>query len=70
MVPAPCRPPAPYKLTLAARLMYEGMVEEGVELVRHIRERHDGKKRNPYDEAEYGHHDARAMVARADASGA
>jgi len=52
-----------FEHTLAAHLMFEGMVEEGVELVRHIRGRHDGKKRNPYDEAECGHHYARAMVA-------
>ena len=51
---------------LAAHLMYEGMVEEGVELVGHIRHRYDGKKRSPFDEAECGHHYARAMAAWAE----
>lgn len=51
---------------LAAHLMYEGMIDEGVELVGHIRHRYDGKKRSPYNEAECGHHYARAMAAWAE----
>ena len=44
----------------------EGMVEEGVALVGHIRDRYDGRKRNPFNEAECGHHYARAMAAWAE----
>lgn len=55
-----------FEHTLAAHLMYEGMTEEGVELVGHIRSRYDGKKRNPFNEAECGHHYARAMAAWAE----
>jgi non-lysosomal glucosylceramidase len=51
---------------LAAHLLYEGMVEEGVELVGAIRDRYDGRKRSPFNEAECGHHYARAMAAWAE----
>ena len=39
------------------------MVPKGVEYIGNIRARYDGKKRNPWDEAECGHHYARAMSA-------
>jgi non-lysosomal glucosylceramidase len=48
---------------LAALMMRWGMVDEGVEIVRNARLRYDGEKRNPWDEAECGHHYARAMSA-------
>lgn len=47
--------------TAAALMMRWGMVEQGVEIVVSARERHDGEKRNPWDETECGHHYARAM---------
>jgi uncharacterized protein (DUF608 family) len=47
--------------TIASLMMSWDMVEEGVEIVRNVRQRHDGEKRNPWDEAECGHHYARAM---------
>jgi non-lysosomal glucosylceramidase len=50
-----------FEYTAAALMMNWGMVQEGVECVRNIRLRYDGEKRNPWDEAEYGHHYARAM---------
>ena len=37
-------------------------VENGLRLIRNIQARYDGKKRNPFDEAECGHHYARAMA--------
>ena len=40
-----------------------GMAERGIEIVRNTRRRYDGEKRNPWDEAECGHHYARAMSA-------
>ena len=46
----------------AALMMFSGMVEEGVEIVENLRSRYDGVKRNPWDEAECGHHYARAMA--------
>ena len=46
---------------VAALLIYEGMVEEGIEVVRAVRNRYDGYKRNPWDEVECGHHYIRSM---------
>jgi len=39
----------------AGLLMYEADVESGLEVVRGVRSRHDGVKRNPWDEVECGH---------------
>ena len=47
---------------VAAHLIYEGFVEEGLCMVKGLRERHDGERRNPWDEFECGHHYARAMA--------
>ncbi len=47
---------------VAAHLIYEGMVKEGVTIVRAVRERHDGIRRNPWNEFECGSHYARAMA--------
>lgn len=44
-----------------AHMIFAGMVKEGVECFRMARSRHDGEKRNPWDEPECGHHYARAM---------
>lgn len=52
-----------FEYTAAVLMMNWGMVDEGVECVRNIRARYDGVKRNPWDEAECGHHYARAMAA-------
>jgi hypothetical protein len=46
----------------AAMMMYAGMIDEGTECIASIRARYDGEKRNPWDEAECGHHYARAMA--------
>ena len=52
-----------FEYTAAVLMMNWGMVDEGLECVRNIRLRYDGEKRNPWDEAECGHHYARAMSA-------
>ena len=46
---------------VAAHLIAEGWVEQGLRLVWAVRERHDGRRRNPWDEVECGHHYARSM---------
>ncbi|MDO8682013.1 MAG: GH116 family glycosyl-hydrolase [Armatimonadota bacterium] len=46
---------------VAAHLIYEGMVKEGLAVVKGVRDRHDGLRRNPWNEFECGHHYARAM---------
>jgi uncharacterized protein (DUF608 family) len=52
-----------FEYSAATHMLYAGMVGQGVECIRNIRNRYDGEKRNPYDEAECGHHYARAMAA-------
>jgi non-lysosomal glucosylceramidase len=52
-----------FEYSTAAHMLYAGMIREGVECIGNIRERYDGQKRNPWDEAECGHHYARAMAA-------
>jgi len=47
---------------VAAHCVYEGLVAEGVRIVEGVRARHDGERRNPWDEFECGHHYARAMA--------
>ncbi len=46
---------------VASHLIMEGMVEEGLAIVKGARDRHDGRRRNPWDEPECGSHYARAM---------
>ena len=52
-----------FEHSTAALMLYSGMVNKGVECIHNIRSRYDGAKRNPWDEAECGHHYARAMAA-------
>ena len=46
---------------VASHLILEGLVEEGLEIVRIARRRYDGRVRNPFDEIECGHWYARAL---------
>ena len=65
------RPPLPFpssdevwtgiEYQVASHLIYEGLLEEGLSIVRAVRDRYDGLRRNPWDEVECGHHYARAM---------
>jgi hypothetical protein len=52
-----------FEYTAAVGMLYEGMEEEALEVIAAIRARYDGRKRSPFDEAECGHHYARAMAA-------
>lgn len=51
-----------FEYTLAIHMLYAGMVDDGLELIAAIRDRYDGGRRNPFSEAECGHHYARAMA--------
>jgi uncharacterized protein (DUF608 family) len=51
-----------FEYTAAVGMLYEGLLEEGLMCIRNIRDRYDGWKRNPFDEAECGHHYGRAMA--------
>jgi len=46
---------------VASHLMLEGLVDEGLEIVRLCRDRYDGSVRNPFNEYECGHWYARAL---------
>jgi non-lysosomal glucosylceramidase len=47
---------------VAGHLLFEGLLEEGLAIVKGVRDRYDGERRNPWDEFECGHHYARAMA--------
>ena len=47
---------------LAASLAFEGMTTEALNIVESARRRHDGERRNPWNEQECGHHYARALA--------
>jgi len=46
---------------VASHLIYEDLIEEGLTIVRAVRDRYDGWKRNPWSEEESGNHYVRAM---------
>ena len=47
---------------VAAHLILEGLIDEGLAVVKAVRDRYDGIKRNPWNEVECGHHYARSMA--------
>jgi non-lysosomal glucosylceramidase len=47
---------------VAATLIYNGWIREGLQIVQAVRNRYNGGNRNPWDEIECGHHYARAMA--------
>jgi hypothetical protein len=47
---------------VASHLMMLGCVDEGIKIVETLRKRHDGVRRNPFNEYECGHWYARAMA--------
>ena len=47
---------------VAAHMLYEGLGDEALEIVRSVRNRHDGYRRSPWNEAECGNHYARSMA--------
>jgi hypothetical protein len=47
---------------VAASLIYSGHIDEGLTIVKALRERYSGFNRNPWDELECGHHYARALA--------
>lgn len=51
-----------FEYAVATLMLQEGLEEEALELISAIRERYDGKKRNPWSEIECGSSYARAMA--------
>lgn len=52
-----------FEYVVAALLAWNGDRAEAERVVRDVRDRYDGRKRNPFDEAECGHHYVRALAA-------
>ena len=52
-----------YEYAAAIQMIQTGMVEEGVAAIAAIRDRYDGRKRNPWNEIECGSNYARSMAA-------
>ncbi len=51
-----------FEYTAAIGMLYENQTDNGLLCIKNIRDRFDGRKRNPFDEIEWGHHYARAMA--------
>jgi non-lysosomal glucosylceramidase len=51
-----------FEYTAAVGMLYEGQIDEGLKCIQNIRDRYDGRKRSPFNEAECGHHYGRAMT--------
>ena len=51
-----------FEYVAAVGMLYAGMEAEGLRAIRAVRARYDGARRSPFDEAECGHHYARAMA--------
>lgn len=47
---------------VATGLIYEGLVDEALDIVRAVRDRYDGVRRNPWNEVECGNHYVRSMA--------
>ncbi|RED56034.1 GH116 family glycosyl-hydrolase [Cohnella lupini] len=51
-----------FEYQAASHMIQEGMLDEGLRIVRAVRDRYDGEKRNPWNEMECGSNYARAMA--------
>jgi hypothetical protein len=51
-----------FEYQVGAHMVYEGLLREGLSVCKAIRDRHDGLKRNPFNEFECGNHYSRSMA--------
>ena len=51
-----------FEYVAAAEMVFQGMDADAVKVVKAVRDRHDGLKRNPFNEPECGHNYARSMA--------
>jgi non-lysosomal glucosylceramidase len=51
-----------FEYVAAVGLLYENEEDAGLHCIKAIRDRYDGRRRSPFNEAECGHHYARAMA--------
>lgn len=54
-----------FEYAVASHMIQEGLIEQGLEIVKAIRDRYDGEKRNPWNEIECGSNYARSMASYA-----
>jgi non-lysosomal glucosylceramidase len=54
-----------FEYQAAIHMIQEGLIEEGLEIVKAIRDRYDGERRNPWNEFECGSNYARSMASYA-----
>ncbi len=54
-----------FEYQAAIHMIQEGMIDEGLEVVKAIRDRYDGERRNPWNEFECGSNYARSMASYA-----
>ncbi|NLX94213.1 MAG: hypothetical protein GXZ02_10290 [Clostridiales bacterium] len=54
-----------FEYQAAIHMLQEGMAEQGVELIKAVRDRYDGYRRNPWNEMECGSNYARSMASYA-----
>ena len=54
-----------FEYSLAGLMIFEGFVAEGEKMVKALRDRYDGEKRNPWNEIECGSNYARSMASYA-----
>jgi len=54
-----------FEYQAASHLIWNGMVKEGVAMVKAVRDRYDGERRNPWNEIECGSNYARSMASYA-----
>ena len=45
-----------FEYTAAVGMIYEGQIRDGLKCIKNVRDRYDGAKRSPFNEAECGHH--------------
>ncbi|MHC4982442.1 MAG: GH116 family glycosyl-hydrolase [Planctomycetota bacterium] len=51
-----------FEYAAAVGMLQEGMTTDGLKCIKNIRDRYDGRKRSPFNEAECGNHYSRAMA--------
>jgi len=51
-----------FEYAVASHMIQEGLIDEGLEIVKSIRDRYDGEKRNPWNEIECGSNYSRSMA--------
>lgn len=54
-----------FEYAVASHMIREGLVDEGLRIVKSIRDRYDGEKRNPWNEIECGSNYSRSMASYA-----